>query len=613
MASLGKAVASGVFGAASAGIVIACLTLSLNPQIHARLADALKLIAIFFFGYATIGCIVGAAFWLALEAVLALTGRDAGRILESALLGVLGLGPLLYAASLPDLGLAGNVLTVFIFSPGIVGKALALAIVVLLLGGAAVAFRPAASRLRQRTGLSTWVLAAVLLSVTLGVAFLWALAGAGAAAATISPAAADDHLLPSSPVNDEVPPVVLLCIDGADLDDVVLPMVESGELPSFARLMAEGSWGELATFAPTLSPAIWTTLVTGKTKAEHGIHGFTVFQLPGMEAAVLEFPLHTGLNFELPPLIEKLPGMPPMRLPYTSDMRRAPALWNIAGRYYTVGFFHWRTTWPVERVNGFGLAEAVTLGETARGPRKSRNPSLSRQPPDVLYGLAPPPGLPDFEAVRPYLAPGETIDATDGMVQFIRSSMNRYTVHQLGQLIARHQPRFVAAAFYSVDGFNHYFGVDHVRGGRFAPAVAERYRFADARLEELIEALGPEVNLIVVSDHGYDFVNNNHTHAPPGIFFARGPAFEAGRRVAGLNVFDIAPLVLQLLGLPPGEDMPSVASRSYLAALDPTYAESHVVAPIGSWGSNEYVALRPRTDGEEQKILEELRSLGYIE
>ncbi len=611
--SLNRAVAAAVLGTATAGIVIACLTLRLNPQVHARIGEVLKLIAIFFLGYAAVACIVGAAFWLALQAVLAATPRGAGRTLESAMLGVLGLGPLLYAASLPDLGVTGSGLTTLIFSPGIATKAATLVIIALLLGGAGIALRPAVSRLRRRTGLPRWAFAAALLSLTLGVAIVWALAGVGKAAATISPAAAEDRHLPAGPIFEDAAPILLLCIDGADLDDIVLPMVASGELPTFARLMEEGTWGELATFAPTLSPAIWTTLVTGKTKDEHGIHGFTVFQLPGMKAAILEFPLHTGLNFELVPLIEKLPGMPPIRLPYTSDMRRAPALWNTAGRYDTVGYFHWRTTWPVERVNGFALAEAVTLGETARGPTKNRDPSLSRQPPDVLDGLPPPPTLPGFEAVQPYLAPGETIDPENWKLKFIRSSMSRYTVHYLSLLMSRYQPRFTAAAFYSVDGFNHHIGVDHVRGGHFAPAVAERYRFTNARLGELIEALGPDFNLIVVSDHGYDFVNNNHTHAPPGIFFARGPAFQPGRRVTGLTVFDIAPLVLHLLGLPPGEDMPAVASRSYLAALDPIYAENHVISPIGSWGSNENVALRPRIDGEEQKILEELRSLGYIQ
>jgi hypothetical protein len=593
--------------------VVACLTLHLNPQVHALAGDALSLIALFFLCAAVVGCVTGVAAWLVLQLALAVIRPYPGWVLESAPLGIVGLGPLLYAVSLPDLGLAGSALTSLIFSPGIAVKLVTLVVVGLILGGLGVVLHPAVSRLRERLGLSRWALVATGLVLTFGAASVWALAGSREAAASLSQNAAADQQLPADSLIDDPAPVVLLCIDGADLDDVILPMVEAGELPTFSRLMVEGTWGELATFAPSLSPAIWTTLVTGKTKEEHGIHGFTVFQLPGLKASIFEFPLHSGLNFEILPLIERIPGVPSIRRPFTNDMRRAPALWNIAGRFGTVGYFHWRTTWPVERVNGFGLAEAVTLGETARGPTRSRDTSLSRHPQHVYDGLPPPPGLPTIDAVRPYLAPGVPIESERRRVRFIQRSMSRYTIHYLPLLISRYQPIFIASAFYSVDGFNHFFGAQHLHGGPFAPAVVERYRFADARLGELIEALGSEFNLIVVSDHGYDFINNNHTHAPPGIFFALGPAFQPGRRVAGLTVFDVAPLVLHLLGLPPGEDMPAVASGSYLAALDPAFAAKHVVPIIPSWGSNEHVALRPRTDAEEQRILDELRSLGYIE
>ena len=128
-----------------------------------------------------------------------------------------------------------------------------------------------------------------------------------------------------------------------------------------------------------------------------------------------------------------------------------------------------------------------------------------------------------------------------------------------------------------------------------------------------MDAFGPEVNLIVVSDHGYDFIDNNHAHAPPGVFLARGPAFSHGRSVRGLTVFDVTPLALHLLGLPPGRDMPGAETGAYLAALDPEWAAVHPVGTVPSWGSSVNAALRPRVDGGERDILEELRSLGYLE
>ena len=75
----------------------------------------------------------------------------------------------------------------------------------------------------------------------------------------------------------------------------------------------------------------------------------------------------------------------------------------------------------------------------------------------------------------------------------------------------------------------------------------------------------------------------------------------------------MTPLALHLLGLPPGRDMPGAATGAYLAALDPEWQRLHPVGTISSWGRTEDAALRPRVDGGERDILEELRKLGYIE
>ena len=84
---------------------------------------------------------------------------------------------------------------------------------------------------------------------------------------------------------------------------MVLPMVEKGELPAFARLMREGAWGPLQTIEPTLSAVVWTTLITGKTPEQHGIRHFIVFRLPGIRKAIFQFPRHTGLNFRVFPML----------------------------------------------------------------------------------------------------------------------------------------------------------------------------------------------------------------------------------------------------------------------------------------------------------------------
>ena len=68
-------------------------------------------------------------------------------------------------------------------------------------------------------------------------------------------------------------PTLLFAVDGLEWD-VLLPLVQRGEAPAFAELMARGVFGELQTLKPTWSPVIWTTIATGKGPEKHGIEGF---------------------------------------------------------------------------------------------------------------------------------------------------------------------------------------------------------------------------------------------------------------------------------------------------------------------------------------------------
>lgn len=56
-----------------------------------------------------------------------------------------------------------------------------------------------------------------------------------------------------------------------------------------SRLIATGAAGSLATFRPTLSPALWTTVATGESPATHGVENFVTFR-PQAELVLPELP-----------------------------------------------------------------------------------------------------------------------------------------------------------------------------------------------------------------------------------------------------------------------------------------------------------------------------------
>jgi hypothetical protein len=67
--------------------------------------------------------------------------------------------------------------------------------------------------------------------------------------------------------------IAVIGIDGADFS-IAKPMIERGELPHLAGLMARGQHGVLRSLKPTLSPVAWTTIFSGHPAEVHGLHSW---------------------------------------------------------------------------------------------------------------------------------------------------------------------------------------------------------------------------------------------------------------------------------------------------------------------------------------------------
>lgn len=611
---------AGMAGFGLAGLLIGRLTLSMNPHLYENARDPILLLLYFTIGYALVGLFLGLLLALVYRLVSGsgLPERLRGGLGAGFLAGLL-LAPLVYYFLLPDVGLAPGLLSGLLFGGSPIRLVLTLAAFAagfLALGSAG---RFLLERARGLTGVGPRLLVgglAAAFAVLLVVGTLGFRPSSAALSAPAGAAADSAGTVPPAPANATAPTLVLLCIDGADLDDMVLPMAGRGELPTFSRLMREGTWGPLATIEPTLSAVVWTTIITGKRPDQHGIRHFIVFRLPGISRAIHQFPRHTGLNFRIFPVLEKIPGCPPLQAPYTSNMRTAEALWGIAGRYQPVGAWRWLVTWPVEPVNGFNVAGGVGWLQIMGDFESRAHASLEQgfhYPRDVYAGLPAPPRLEDVtrEMLEPYVGKGHDLPAGDWRLKAIAASLRDPTGHYLPKLMTKFGTRFVAASFYPVDEFCHYFTVHRDKGGIFSDAVAERYRYTDARLGEFLDAVGDSVNVVVVSDHGYNFRQNHHTDAPAGVIFGIGPAFAAGRRVDGLGVYDVAPLCLTLLGLPLAADMPGSLGGAWRTALPDSFGTGR--PPLtATYETGRRRDVSPVESPVDDLIKEQLRSLGYI-
>jgi tetratricopeptide (TPR) repeat protein len=135
--------------------------------------------------------------------------------------------------------------------------------------------------------------------------------------------------------------------------------------------------------------------------------------------------------------------------------------------------------------------------------------------------------------------------------------------------------------------------------------------------------------VLVVSDHGFRSGADRPQGALPytteqpvewhdrnGIFLLSGPGARRGARLSGPpTLFDIAPTILELVGLPASDEMPG---RVIAEALDPAFVAQHPPRRIPSYETVGAPLRRdpsqsdPQAREAEAELLASLRSLGYI-
>ncbi len=133
------------------------------------------------------------------------------------------------------------------------------------------------------------------------------------------------------------PKVILIGVDGLT-EKVVAKLLSQNRLKNIQYIRDNGSYGRIVSIYPTISPALWTSMATGKNREDHGVIGFQIKDP------------QTG------------------RLIVTNNShRKTKAIWNILSekkmKVGTIGYFN---TWPVDAVNGFMISN-ISISPIERG------------------------------------------------------------------------------------------------------------------------------------------------------------------------------------------------------------------------------------------------------
>lgn len=358
--------------------------------------------------------------------------------------------------------------------------------------------------------------------------------------------------------------VHLVWLDGASLD-FIAPIVAEGRLPTFGRILDGGASLHLTTIRPTQPGPVWAAASTGKYPPRNGIRSAERYGFGAGPAAVELLPdlclAHALVTLGI---LE--------RRPLDALAFRARPFWHVlSDAGIPAGIVGVPLTHPAPPIDGYVVSDRLHLA------REARFPAPLERLVHPLAALASVPGT-----------------AVNGSI-----SRDAWYREYARRLEAMWPPRVSLIRYEGLDRAGHHY-LRYARPAAFGDVSAEeRQRFGqllerayaevDEELASVIERLGPDDVLLVVSGFGMAPVSpgkrilawllrepalsGSHEGAPDGFLLAYGRMVRPGRLPVGAIV-DVAPTVLYFLGLPVARDMDG-SPRTDLFA--PVFTADHPV------------------------------------
>src|SRR6202162_5059590 len=381
-------------------------------------------------------------------------------------------------------------------------------------------------------------------------------------------------------------------------------------MPNWKRLASEGYTARLKSFAPLISPILWTTAATGVSPDVHRVLDFQ------------EVDPKTG-----------------RKVPISGLSRAVPAVWNVASAAWRkVGVVGWGATHPAEEGNGFFCAHRAS-------------PILFEKMP--LAGVAFPAALEqgvgqvvlrDGRVTAQDLAPYLTVPAGEIEAALSSGAGMENPITALGRILAatrvgqrtarelydRNLPDLLAFYIEGTDEVGHIFAANtpprlacarEADLARYGRVVATYYGAIDAVLGQWMRRAREDgATLLVHSDHGFKWgedrpcklESGNWTtaafwHREDGVFAVWGAGVKPSPERGAASLFDVAPTVLALLDLPADRKMPGQPIAAAFADL-PVKARTDDLAKIAV----RRVPAEVMSSEQASEYTKKLLALGYL-
>jgi len=261
---------------------------------------------------------------------------------------------------------------------------------------------------------------------------------------------------------------LVIGIDGATFDQII-PLVKEGRLSHIGALLEQGSWGPLRSTIPPVTAPAWSSFMTGVNPGRHGIYDFRYRDTGTYE-------LRTN----------------------NLTMNRAPTLWEVLSRHDRRScLINIPASWPPRPINGFWVTGILTPADA----------TTYTHPPELTEQIRR--AIPDYE-----VWPASVFHPTGREREFLRAieelTWKRVELFRFLQTLAEWDTAMVV--FMGADQVQHamwhYQDPTHPQYDPDAPAefrdaIAHTYEVIDAAVGALLAEAGQDINVFLVSDHGF--------------------------------------------------------------------------------------------------------------
>ncbi|MFX0197545.1 MAG: alkaline phosphatase family protein [Candidatus Hodarchaeota archaeon] len=247
---------------------------------------------------------------------------------------------------------------------------------------------------------------------------------------------------------------VIIGLDGVPFD-LLNDLAESGVMLNTASLIAKGTFKKMQSSIPEVSSVAWSSIITGRNPAEHGIYGF----------------------------MDLYPNSYKMRFPNYNDLKASPFWDQRQGKSVIINV---PSTYPVREMKGVHISGFVSIDL-----QKSVYPcSLIPKLKELNYRL-------DVDSQKAHQSMDdflidldETLDARIRTYQYIWDNEN----WQIFMLIFTGTDRLMHFLWEAYEDKNH----------KYYEAFLNHFRKIDKAIGEISERLCEDDLLVILSDHGFE-------------------------------------------------------------------------------------------------------------